>query len=355
MKTDAIRSEFGRMPDGAPVDRVVLTHESGIEVAVIGYGAAVQMLSVPDGEGRMGNVVLGHDDLSGYLARRDYFGATVGRYANRIASGSFVLEGTRHDLSQNENATTLHGGCDGFDRRNWILDSFGAAPEPFAVFRLFSPDGDQGFPGALDVRVRYGLTDGRTLSMDFEATTDRPTIVNLTHHGFFNLSGPAAGTILDHRLTIFADRYLPVGNDLIPIGTPLPVAGTPFDFRAPVLVGQNIHRQDEQLDRGRGYDHNYCLDPAGAGAPRLAARLHDPASRRVMELETDQPGLQFYAGGFLDETVLLSGRTAMTRHAALCLEPQCWPDSPNRPDFPSAVLKPGETYRHRMALRFATV
>lgn len=355
MKTEAICSLFGRMPDGTPVVRIVLSHESGIEAAIISYGAAIQQLFVPDGNGRMGNIVLGHDELHHYLAQRDYFGATVGRYANRISAGRFELDGRPYRLSRNDGANSLHGGSDGFDRRSWGLVSYGTDPEPFVVFEVSSPDGDQGFPGELHARVRYSLAPGRKLSVSFEAKADRPTVVNLTHHGFFNLSGPATGNILDHRLTIFADSYLPVSPSLIPLGSPVAVAGTPFDFQTPTAIGTRISMDDVQLERGRGYDHNYCLGVGCEGTPRLAARLYDPLSSRMMEVETDQPGLQFYSGGYLDDSVFINGRTPVGRFGALCLEPQYWPDSPNRKNYPNSVLLPGNVYIHRSSFHFSEI
>lgn len=353
MENGAVRDLFGRAQCGAPVERVVLTHESGIEAAIITYGAAVQSLRAPDRNGRMDNVVLGHDDLASYLRHRDYFGAAIGRYANRIANGHFTIDGVLFQLATNDGPNALHGGDDGFDRRNWTLEAFGTRPEPFATYRLSSADGDQGYPGEVHVRLRYSLNDDRSLSLSFEATTNRRTIVNLTHHGFFNLGGARSDTILDHELTILADAYLPVTASKIPAAGPTSVENTPFDFRRPTPIGARIDDRHPQLEIGRGYDHNFCLSEAPSESPRLVARLFEPGSGRQMDLETDQPGLQFYAGGYLGGGVAVRDGRVPRRFGALCLEPQAWPDSPNQSGFPTASLDPHGEYRHSTKFRFS--
>jgi aldose 1-epimerase len=350
------RDVFGHLPDGRAVERVLLRGMAGFEVSIITYGAAVQSLLAPDRDGRLADVVLGHDTIEPYLARRDFFGATVGRYANRIAGAAFMLDGVYHQLSANDGRNTLHGGTEGFDRALWSIDTIGSGPEPFVVFSRESPDGENGFPGTLLARVTYQVSGGQTLTITLEATTNRPTFVNLTHHGYFNLGGGAqAGDILDHELTLFADRFLPIDAELIPLPEALDVAGTPFDFRSPRLIGARIREGHQQLRLAHGYDHCFVLGRDRSASPRLAARAVHPASGRAFDLMTDQPGIQFYSGNFLDGSVAGKHGSPHRQSDAFCLEPQCWPDAPNRPDFPSARLNPGETYRHVSSLRFHTV
>jgi aldose 1-epimerase len=349
------RAPFGVMPDGAAVERVTLRGAAGFEAAIITYGAALQSLMVSGRDGRSEDVVLGHDDLDGYLTARRYFGATIGRYANRIAGAHFMLDGKRVELDVNNGANTLHGGNDGFDRKLWRIEEVAEQPEPRLVLSYTSADGEGGFPGRLEARVVYRITGGSELSITFEAASDRLTVANLTNHSFFNLDGALSGTdILGHRLMIASDRYLAVDAAAIPLPEPpRPVDGTPFDFRASETIGARIRHDDEQLRRGRGYDHNFCLAPADS--VRLAARLESPRTGRVLELLTDQPGLQFYSGNFLDGTAAGKGGKLYRQSDALCLEPQVWPDTPNRPDFPSALLAPGEVYLHETVYRFGTI
>lgn len=350
-----IRDIFGRMPDGRPVERLTLRGEAGFEVAIITLGASVQALHVPDRHGERADVVLGFETPEAYLALRSFFGATVGRYANRIAGAAFILDGKRHQLPANNGPNCLHGGTDGFDRALWTVEDAGAAPEPFVTLRHVSPDGDEGFPGTLTTRLTYRVVDGCSVALAFEATTDRPTVVNLSHHGFFNLAGIEQGeSVLDHELTIFADSVLPVDAALIPSGGPVPVAGTPFDFRSARPIGQCIREADEQLRLARGYDHCYRLAGGRTAEPRLAARVLHPQSGRGLELFTDQPGLQFYSGNMLDGTIAGKHGRLHRQSDAFCLEPQLFPDTPNRPDFPSTRLDPGEVYRHRSVFRFFT-
>jgi aldose 1-epimerase len=350
------RETFGHLPDGTPVEKVTLRGAGGFEVAVITYGAAVQALNVPDREGRCADIVLGHDAFTPYLADRRFFGATVGRYANRIAGGCFELDGQRIALPRNDGPNSLHGGPDGFDRRLWQVQAVEKGPLSSVTLAYDSPAGEGGFPGALSARVTYALTGDTTFSITFEAETDQPTIVNLTHHGFFNLAGAVAGLdVLDHRLTIEADSFLPTDAAGIPSGGPAPVAGTPFDFAQPRTIGERIRDANEQLRLRRGYDHNFCLRGGRTEPPRAVARVEHPASGRVMTLMTDQPGLQFYSGNFLDGSVVARDGRLCRQSDALCLEPQAWPDAPNRPDFPSARLDPGEIYRHVSVFQFSTV
>jgi aldose 1-epimerase len=346
------RDRFGVMPDGRAVERVVLRGEGGFEARIITLGATLQALLAPDADGRCDDVVLGHDDLAGYLGRR-FFGATVGRYANRIANARFALDGRTYQLAANNGPHSLHGGLKGFDTQLWRIDDVEDGAQPAVTLSYVSADGEEGFPGRLDARVSWQLTGPAELSLTLSARTDRPTIVNLTNHSFFNLEGAlSAGGILDHRLTIAADRFLAIDPTAIPLpGPPRPVAGTPFDFRQPTAVGAQIRQNDEQLRNGRGYDHNFCLD--NGGALQLAARLEAPRSGRTLDLVTDQPGVQFYSGNYLDGSVVGKGGRLYRQSDALCLEPQIWPDAPNRPDFPSARLAVEAEYRRRIVYRFS--
>jgi aldose 1-epimerase len=347
------RETFGRLMDGTPVERVWLRGMGGFELAVIAFGAAIQALHAPDREGRCADVVLGHSDLAGYAARRSMFGATVGRCANRIAGAGFTLDGRRFQVPANNGPHSLHGGAAGFDRRVWSIEALDGRP-PSVTLAYVSPDGEEGYPGTLRTRVTYSVPEPTAFSIAFEAVTDRPTIVNLSHHSFFNLAGiEASGDVLDHELLIAADAYLPVDDTLIPLGGAEPVAGTPFDFKEPSPIGARIRDGHAQVRLGRGYDHNFCLDGGRTDRPRLAARVRHPASGRVMELLTDQPGLQFYSGNFLDGTLSGKHGRLYRQSDAVCLEPQAWPDAPNRPDYPSVRLDPGQVYRHHSIYRFS--
>ncbi|WP_136684073.1 aldose epimerase family protein [Falsirhodobacter xinxiangensis] len=318
------------------------------EAHILPFGATIQSLLVPDRNGMVDDIVLGHDDMAGYLARRSFYGATIGRFANRIAGGRFGDV----QAPANDGPNALHGGPDGFDRRVWTVED---VSDHHATLSIISPDGDQGFVGNVAAKLTFCMSidaHAVVLTMDCEASADAETPVNLTHHGFFNLGGnlrdPAKmRSVMEHELTIHASHYLPVDEVAIPLEVTT-VEGTPFDFRTPQTIGERIRCGHPQLVRGKGYDHNFCLDGA------LAARLRDPVSGRVMEIVTDQPGLQFYSGNFLDGTEPGKGGVAPRMGDALCLEPQLWPDSPNRPDFPDAMLRPGQTYRHRTEFRFTT-
>lgn len=349
---NVVREVFGTLPDGRPIERISLQGSNGFEARIITFGAALQALMVPDRSGRCDDVVLGHDEFDGYLRNRRFFGATVGRYANRIANARFVLDGNAVQLTANNGKHALHGGPDGFDRKLWQIIEIEEGAEPCVTLAYVSADGEEGYPARLDVRVTYRLTGPSEVSISFEARADRPTIVNLTNHSFFNLEGAASGAnILDHRLTVFADRFLAIDPEAIPLtGLPRAVAGTPFDFRTPSTIGARIRRDEEQLRNGKGYDHNFCLD--GAGELRLVARLEAPRSGRILELLTDQPGLQVYSGNYLDGSIQGKQGLLYRQSDAVCLEPQVWPDAPNRPDFPSPRLTPGDTYRHRSVYRF---
>ena len=347
------RSAFGTLPDGNEVECVTLRDADGFEARIITYGAALQALLVPDAGGRLDDVVLGHDTLDRYHARRQFFGATVGRYANRIAGARFVLDGEAVQLAANDGPNTLHGGPEGFDRHNWRIVAIEEGAGPAVTLARTSADGEEGYPGTLEVTVTWCLSGPMELSLDITARTDRLTVVNLTNHSFFNLAGAgAAGTILDHRLTVAAEHFLAIDAAAIPLQQPpSAVAGTPFDFRSGVEIGARIRNDHPQLRNGRGYDHNFCLARAGA-EPRFAARLADPGSGRVLELHTNQPGLQVYSGNYLDGSSAGKSGRLYRQSDAICLEPQAWPDTPNRPDFPIAYLFPGEVYRHTTLYRF---
>jgi aldose 1-epimerase len=344
---------FGKLPDGRTVERITLRGQGGFEARIITHGAVLQALIAPDAHGGHGDVVLGYDDFAGYLNERKFFGATVGRYANRIANARFVLDGKEIVLAVNNAPNALHGGLNGFDRQLWEIVDLADGDTPAVTLAHVSEDGEEGYPGRLSVRLTYAVTAPLELSLTMEARTDRPTIVNLTNHSFFNLDGATSGIpILDHRLTVAAEHFLAIDPTSIPLpGPPRAVAGTPFDFREPVAVGARIRQNDQQLRHGRGYDHTYCL--GRDGALRLAARLEAPRSGRVLELSTDQPGVQVYSGNFLDGTVAGKGGKLIRQSDAMCLEPHIWPDSPNRPDFPSPRLAPDGVYRHHTVYRFS--
>jgi len=349
----AVREAFGALPDGRAVERVVLHGGGGFEAHVLSYGATLQALKTPDSEGRCDDVVLGHDHLAGYVSMRKFFGATVGRYANRIANACFRLDGETIHLAANNGPNALHGGLDGFDRKLWQITGIETGPQPAVTLAYVSADGEEGYPGQLDVRATYRLSGPSELSLVFEARTDRPTICNLTNHSFFNLNGAMSATnILGHRLTVAADRFLASDPAAIPLPEPpRPVAGTPFDFREATVIGARIREDDVQLRHGKGYDHTFCLDHPGE--LRLAARLEAPQSGRVLELLTDQPGLQVYSGNYLDGSIGGKDGRLYRQSDAMCLEPHIWPDAPNRADFPSARLAPDQVYRHHSVYRFS--
>jgi aldose 1-epimerase len=349
-----VREVFGHLPDGTAIEIIRLHGAHGFEARVIGYGAAIQSIFVPDRAGRLADVVLGRDDLEGYLAVRRFLGATIGRYANRIANGQFELDGRRFQLPTNDGANALHGGLSGFDRKPWTIAAMGENPAPFVTLSYVSADGEEGYPGEFKTDITYSISGGMELSVAYSAVTDKPTVVNLTNHSFFNLAGvEAGGGILDHRLMIAADDYLPVTPGGIPLGAPANVEATPFDFRQMHRVGARIGDADGQLRIRQGYDHNFCLRGGVAREPRQAARIEDPSSGRAMELWTDQPGVQFYSGNFLDGSVIGKYGRAHRQFDALCLEPQHYPDTPNHPEYPSARLDPGENYRHSSRYRFS--
>ncbi|HEX5787776.1 MAG TPA: aldose epimerase family protein [Woeseiaceae bacterium] len=352
---EARREDFGATADGTRVTAVRLSNDAGYSVRVLSLGATIQSLEVPDREGNIADVVLGYPTAAEYLDKPRYFGSTVGRYANRIGAARFELDGRTYELEANDGRNHLHGGLEGLDKLHWTVESAESGTPARAVFRVVSPDGAGGYPGTLAVLAEYSLADSGELRIAYEATTDETTIVNITNHAYFNLAGADGGHgILDHELTIHADRYTPVDETLIPTGELAGVAGTAFDFRAPRRIGDEVRdASDPQLVYGRGYDHNFVLNDAD-GTLRPAAVLHDPASGRTMELLTTAPGLQFYSGNFLDGLTVGKNERMYRQGDALCLEPQVFPDAPNQPGFPSARLEPGETYSNVMVLRFST-
>jgi aldose 1-epimerase len=345
---------FGHTPGGDSVELITLRSPSGIELDVMTYGATVSRLLAPDRDGQPDDIVLGHEWLESYLAGTPYFGAIVGRYGNRIAGGRFSLDDSEYELAVNNGPNHLHGGLTGFDKVVWQAKPYETESECGVVLTYVSADGEEGYPGELSVSVTYALTASGDLRIDYEATTTRATIVNLTHHGYWNLAGHGAGDIMEHELQIHADRFTVVDETLIPTGELRPVEGTPFDFRRPEVIGSRIDADDEQLAFGGGYDHNFVVDGwTEGGGLRPAAVLHDPASGRTMEVLTTEPGMQFYSGNFLDGSDFGKGGVAYGHRTGLCLETQHFPDSPNQPAFPSTVLRPGETYRSTTVYRFS--
>jgi aldose 1-epimerase len=345
MKSTVQKSSFGALPDGTPVDLYTLTNAQGVVAKVTNYGTVITELHVPDREGKLGDVVLGFDNLEQYLKGHPYFGCTVGRVANRIAGGKFTLGGRTFSLAVNNGPNHLHGGIKGFDKVVWAATPGDGAS---VKFTHLSPDGDEGYPGNLQVAVTIALTDANELSLDYTAATDQNTPVNLTNHTYFNLAGK--GDILGHELMISAAHYTPTNADSIPTGEVAPVRGTPMDFSAPRPIGSRI---GELTNDPRGYDTNYVINRAGKGLA-LLARAYDPTSGRAMEAQTTQPGVQFYTGNFLDGTLTGKNGTAYQRHAGFCLETQHYPDSVNHPSFPSTILHPGQTYHHTTVYRFFT-
>lgn len=343
------QSSFGTNNDGVTIERFVLRNAAGVEAEVITHGATLIALRTPDRAGAFVDVTLGFDALAPYLERHPFFGSTVGRFANRINNATFALDGIRYTLPANQAQHHLHGGPHGFDTRVWHAHIITNGDEPAVEFSYLSPNGEEGYPGNLQVTVRYTLTARNEVRIDYLATTDAPTIVNLTNHTYFNLSGK--GSILDHELQIFGSRFLPTDADSIPLGPLQPVAGTPMDFMTPHAIGARIDADDEQLRIGKGYDHCWIFDKA-PGELALIARLYDPASGRVMEVETTEPAVQCYTANQIRGRVVGRDGQEYQPRAAVCLETQHYPDSPNRPEYPTTVLRPGETYRQTTIYRF---
>jgi len=347
----AIAEPFGRLPDGTSVTRVTLTNAAGVEADIISYGGIVTRLLAPDASGCFADIALGLDGLEGYRSCTPCLGALIGRCGNRSANGRFDLGGRTYQLECNDGAHHLHGGFEGFDKRNWCMEPFESGNSAGVTMTMISPDGDQGYPGRLDVRVVYELCEANELVLTLCATTDEPTIVNLTQHCYFNLAG--RGNVLDHRLQIDSEYYVPVDAGLIPLGHLAPVADSPFDFRQPKAIGRDIDADHEQLRRGQGYDHTFVLKTEVDQNLVRAARVTEPLSGRVLEVLTTEPGLHFYSGNRLPGSLRGKGR-ALNRHSGFCLEPQHFPDSPNQAGFPPVTLLPHDMYRNRVVYRFST-
>jgi aldose 1-epimerase len=350
MSVEQTKQPWGKMPSGEQIYLYTLTNANGIEAQITSFGARVTSLKTPDRHGRFEDIVLGFDDLGGYLSPNPYFGATVGRYANRIARGEFSLAGITYRLARNNGENSLHGGVRGFDKVVWNESAEGSQPGSVQL-QYLSADGEEGYPGNLQVNVHFTLTNANELRIDFLASTDKLTVLNLTNHSYFNLAGQSSGNILDHVVSITADEFTPVNAHLIPTGERRKVAGTPFDFRQPEPIGKCIDQRYEQLELGWGYDHNYVLKSTGE-EPVIAARALDPNSGRALEVFTTQPGMQFYTGNHLDGSVRGKGGTVYSFRAAYCFETQHFPDSPNHPDFPSTELRPEQRFRQTTIYKF---
>ena len=348
------KSPFGKTPDGEAVDVYTLTNKNGAEVEITNYGGSVVSVKVPDRDGKLGDVVLGFDSVDGYVNNTSYLGALIGRYGNRIGHAQFKLDGKTYTLAKNNGENTLHGGTKGFNKAVWTAKEIPAKDGQALELTYLSKDGEEGFPGNLDVRVIYTLTDSNALKIEYSATTDKDTVVNLTNHSYFNLGGPRSGDILGHVIMIEADKLTPVDSGLIPTGELRNVAGTPFDFRRPTPIGERINSDEEQIKLGGGYDHNFVLRRKPGDPISLAARVVEPKTGRVMEVWTMEPGVQFYTGNFLDGSLHGKGGIAYTKRSAFCLETQHFPDSPNKPEFPSTELKPGQRYHTTTIYKFST-
>jgi len=345
------KQAFGTVPEGR-VDLYTMTNSRGMEVRAMNYGGIIVSLRVPDKKGVLADVVLGFDTLDAYLNNKPYFGAIIGRYANRIANGKFTLNGAGYRLARNNGMNSLHGGLKGFDKVLWRGEQFENNQGIGVVFTYTSKNGEEGYPGNLKAKVTYTLTDQSELQIEYQATTDEATPVNLTNHSYFNLVSEGNGDILKHNLILNADRFTPVDSTLIPAGELRSVAGTPFDFTKPTAIGARIDTNNEQLAIAHGYDHNFVLSRKGSGL-ELAGRVHEQQTGRALEVYTTEPGVQFYTGNFLDGTITGKHGHAYNKHAGLCLETQHFPDSPNHPTFPWTILKPEQTYHSRTVYKFS--
>ena len=350
---EAKRAAFGTLPDGTAIEAVTLTGTNGVSARIMTLGATLQSLNAPDRTGRVADITLGYDDAASYVTAPNYWGQTIGRYANRIAGGRFAIDGKTYQVPLNDKTNSLHGGTIGFDKRVWTIASVKSGAQAQVVMTLTSAAGDQGYPGTLGVKVTYSLDDKGSLTIDFDATTDAPTIVNMTNHALFDLAGEGSATgIYAQRLTIPARRYTPVNATLIPTGERKPVAGTVFDFTRGRLLSDGIRDgRDPQIVVGHGWDHNFVLDKGVTTEPGLAARVEDPASGRVLEVLTTEPGVQFYSGNFIDGSLVGKSGHIYRMGDGLALEPQKFPDTPNQPAFGSARVDPGKPYHHRMIYR----
>jgi aldose 1-epimerase len=346
------KEAFGKTREGQAVDLYTFSNAKGMEVRAMTYGGIILSIKAPDRSGKFDDVTLGFDSLEPYLSAPPYFGALIGRYGNRIGKARFKIDGKEYKLAVNNGPNSLHGGLKGFDKVVWQAESFDKPEGVGVAFSYTSPDGEEGYPGTLKSTVTYTLTDKNELILDYHATTDKATPVNLTNHTYFNLAGPGVRDILDHQMMINADNTTPVDSTLIPTGEIKSVQGTPFDFRKPTAIGARIDANDQQIKYGPGYDHNFVINRKGPGLV-LAARVVEPTTGRVMEVSTTEPGIQFYTGNFLDGTLAGKGGHVYKRRFAFCLETQHFPDSPNKPKFPSTILKPGETYTSQTVYAFS--
>ena len=348
--TKITKQPWGSLSSGEPICLYTFSNARGTEAAITNYGGRLVALKVADRDGRFADVVLGFDDLAGYLGRNPYFGALVGRYANRIAQGTFSLGGRTYTLARNNGDNALHGGLIGFDKVAWNAREISGESGPALELKYLSRDGEEGYPGNLEVTATYALTDNNALKLSLEATTDQDTVLNLTNHSYFDLAGPGSGRVVEHRVQIRADQFTPVNENLIPTGELRKVAGTPFDFRDPRVIRTHIDDDDEQLRFGEGYDHNFVLR---SGTQKPAARVVEPGSGRVLEVFTTQPGVQFYTGNHLDGSIKGKGGVVYGVRSGFCLETQHFPDSPNHSHFPSTELKPDQRYRHSITFSFS--
>ncbi|MEO1860492.1 MAG: aldose epimerase family protein [Verrucomicrobiales bacterium] len=347
------KTPFGSTSNGTAVDLFTLENSSGMQAKITNYGGIITQLHVPDQNGELGDVVLGYDKLSSYIKASPYFGCIAGRYANRIAKGQFKIGETTYNLATNNGDNHLHGGNVGFDKQVWAAKEVTGLGKAGIELTYLSKDGEEGYPGSLASKVTYWLTNQNELEIEYEAKTDKATPINLTHHSYFNLAGEGSGNILGHEVEIFANTFVPTDAGNIPLGELKKVTGTPFDFLTPHKIGERIEEKNQQLEFGKGYDHNWVINDSG-NSLNLAARVTEPRTGRVMEVLTDQPGIQFYTGNFLDGSNIGKGNKIYNHRNAFCLETQVHPDSPNQPDFPNSILKPGETYRHVCIYRFKT-
>ncbi len=344
------KADFGQTPEGKAVELYTLRNSHGMEATIMTYGGIVTSLKTPDKHGKFGDVVLGYDNLDGYLKSTPYFGALIGRYGNRIARGKFSLDGVEYTLATNNMPNHLHGGLKGFDKVVWTSRALPTAHGPSLILTYVSPSGEEGYPGTLSVTAIYSVTEDDELRVDFSATTSEKTVVNLTHHSYFNLRG--SGDVLGHVVTINADKFTPVDGGLIPTGELRPVAGTPFDFTTPHKIGERINATDEQIKLGGGYDHNWVLNKQG-NELSLAASVNEPTSGRTMEVWSTEPATQFYTGNFLDGSITGKGGWTYKFREGFCFEPQHYPDSPNHPAFPTTTLNPGEKYHNTIIYKFS--
>jgi aldose 1-epimerase len=352
-KNTISKAAFGTLPDGTAVDLFTMVNANGMEVRASNYGGIITALLVPDASGKTTDVTLGLKTFDDYVKNPPYFGAIIGRYGNRIAKGQFKIDEQTYKLPKNDGPNTLHGGLKGFDKVVWAAEPFEKEDSVGVIFTYTSKDGEEGFPGNLQTRVTYTLTDKNELSFEYHATTDKPTVVNLTQHAYFNLAGDGNGDVLGHEFTIYANEYTPVNKQLIPTGKLAPVTDTPFDFRNKVKLADRVNADNEQIKFGQGIDHNFVLKKKDPKALTLAARVSEPSTRRVMEVSTTEPGVQFYSGNFLDDKLAAKSGKPYAKHSGFALETQHYPDSPNQPEFPTTVLRPGEEYNSKTVYTFS--